>query len=177
MILANISILAKLAGLFYRMLLTAGNVVGTGKDRKGGKTAKDRLTVGLFCNATGTDRFKPVFIGKAMRPRCFGKHWSPDVLPALYYHNEAAWMRGDIWLHMLKEFNKHCYKASTDGTGPVILLADNCKAHTIPPTAEEWRSGDLRGFKLSNVLVIFFAPNCTSEVQPLDAGNTNIFLV
>eukprot|EP00873_Tetraselmis_striata_P032869 jgi/Tetstr1/453133/TSEL_040155.t1 len=32
-------------GLWYRMLLTAGNVVGAGKDRRGAKTAKDRVTM------------------------------------------------------------------------------------------------------------------------------------
>jgi hypothetical protein len=28
----------------------------------------------------------------------------------------------------------------------------------------------MKGFELSNLLVIFFEPNCTSQVQPLDAG-------
>jgi hypothetical protein len=36
--------------------------------------------------------------------------------------------------------------------------------------SKHWSSGHMKGFELSNVLVIFFEPNCTSHVQPLDAG-------
>lgn len=60
------------------------NVVDSGqcygqrsRGRKGGKAQKERTTVGLFCNATGTDFWKTVFIGKSKRSRCFGKHWDP----------------------------------------------------------------------------------------------------
>jgi hypothetical protein len=59
---------------------------------------------------------------------------------------------------------------SNGGTEPVILLVDNCPAHLAPPESIPWKSGNLFGYKLSNVLVIFFQPNCTSKVQPLDAG-------
>jgi hypothetical protein len=59
---------------------------------------------------------------------------------------------------------------SNGGTEPAILLVDNCPAHIPPPEAKPWKSGHLSGYKLSNVLVIFFEPNCTSKVQPLDAG-------
>ena len=58
-------------GLFYRMLASYGNVVGNTKSRRGAKAAKDRLTVGITWNATGTDFWKPIFIVKSKRPRCF----------------------------------------------------------------------------------------------------------
>lgn len=64
----------------------------------------------------------------------------------------------------------YCYTRSNGGTQPVILLADNCPAHLPPPEASLWKSGNLKGYRLSNLLVIFFEPNCTSKVQPLDAG-------
>ena len=95
-----------IVGLFYRMLATAGNVVGDTRSRKGAKKAKDRLTSCIFWNATGTDFWKPVFIGKAKQPRCFGKHWTPKNIGALYYHNACSWMRSDIWEDMLKQFNR-----------------------------------------------------------------------
>lgn len=158
------------AGLFFQMLLTAGNVIGHGKGRKGGKIAKDRMTVGLFCNATGTDFWKPVFIGKAAKPRCFGQHWNPSKIGGLYFHNDKSWMRGSIWVEVLRAFNRYCYTMSNAGADPVILLADNCAAHCCPTEAKAWKDGDLQGFRMSNILVIFFAPNCTSKVQPLDAG-------
>lgn len=157
-------------GLWYRMLLTAGNVVGAGKDRRGAKTAKDRVTVGLTVNATGTDFWKPVFIGKAKRPRCFGKHWKPEQIGALYYNNETAWMRSNIWVDIMDQFNRYCYSKSNAGTDPVILLTDNCYAHCQPHNSTPWSHESLAGYRMSNVLVIYFAPNCTSKVQPLDAG-------
>ncbi len=52
------------SGLMYRMLATSGNVVGSTKNRRGNKIAKDRITVGIFCNATGTDFWKPAIIGR-----------------------------------------------------------------------------------------------------------------
>jgi len=92
--------------LFYRMLATTSNVVGAMKKRKGAKLAKDRITVGLTWNASGTDFWKPIIIGKAKNPRCFGRHWSPEKLGALYYNNVAAWMRSDIWWDFNRRFNR-----------------------------------------------------------------------
>ena len=63
------------AGLLYRMMATASNVVGATKNRRGAKLAKDKLTIGLTWNATGEDFWKHVFIGKAKTPGCFGKRW------------------------------------------------------------------------------------------------------
>eukprot|EP00873_Tetraselmis_striata_P034250 jgi/Tetstr1/454514/TSEL_041413.t1 len=34
----------------------------------------------MFFNATGTDLWKHVFIGKATKPRCFGQHWHPTKI-------------------------------------------------------------------------------------------------
>ena len=59
---------------------------------------------------------------------------------------------------------------SNGDTEPVILLVDNCPEHLAPPESIPWNSGTLFGYKLSNVVVIFFQPDCTSKVQPLDAG-------
>ena len=147
------------------MLATSGNVVGATKNRRGTKVTKDRITVGLFVNATGSDFWKPCVIGTAKKPRCFGQHWHPKKVGALYYNNDTAWMRENIWIDMLKEFNMYCY-----AIGPVVLLADNCPCHKPPPGSTPWQNGHLRGFQMSNVLVIFFEPNCTAQVQPLDAG-------
>jgi hypothetical protein len=75
------------------MLATTSNAVGSTKNKRGAKIAKDRLTVGITWNATGEDFWKPVFIGRAKRPRCFGRHWSRADIGGLYYYNTKAWMR------------------------------------------------------------------------------------
>jgi hypothetical protein len=147
------------------MLATSGNIIGAAKERRGAKLAKDRITIGIFFNATGSDFWKPAIIGTAKKPRCFGNHWTPEKAGALYYHNDSAWMRGEIWLDMINKFNAYCYDKR-----PVVLLVDNCPAHKPPIGATMWQNGHMQGYKLSNVLIIYFEPNCTSHVQPLDAG-------
>jgi len=72
---------------------------------------------------------------------------------------------------VLKKFNAYCcYELSDSGKNPGVLLADNAPSHSIPRGAKSWISRDPRGFRMSNVLVTFFLPNCTLMVQPLGAG-------
>ena len=40
----------------------------------GGKKSKDRVTIALTVNASGSEKFEPWIIGKAKNPRCFKKH-------------------------------------------------------------------------------------------------------
>ena len=61
------------------------------------------------------------------------------------------------------------HSMSYRGTEPVILLVDNCPAHLAPPESILWKSSNLLGYTLSNVLIIFFQPNCISKMQSLDA--------
>ena len=93
-------------GLYYRMLASRGNILGLAKDRKGAKKAKDRITVGLFWNATGDDFWEPVFIGTSKQPRCFGNRWTPRKLKARYYSSKKAWINTAIWWDVIRNFNK-----------------------------------------------------------------------
>ena len=43
---------------------------------EGNKISKDRITVGLCVNSTGTERLKPLIIHTAKKPRCF-RGWKP----------------------------------------------------------------------------------------------------
>ncbi len=74
-------------------------------------------------------------------------------------------MKGDIWLDMLKKINAYCYDKR-----PVILLVDNRPSREPPLGATLWKHGHMEGYKMSNVLVVYFEPNCTTHVQLLDAG-------
>ena len=57
-------------GLFYNQVVkrtyAKEHISGT-------KIKKERITVVLMCNADGSLKFDPVFIGKAEKPRCFKK--------------------------------------------------------------------------------------------------------
>lgn len=59
---------------------------GAKRAAKGGKVTQERITVGLLLwNAIGPDFLKPIFFGKANRPRCFGKHLKVENIGTPYY--------------------------------------------------------------------------------------------
>ena len=72
--------------LFFKLqpnkTLSNGSVSGT-------KLSKERLTVALCVNATGTYKCKPLVIGKAKKPQCFGTLWKPDDY-VRWYNNIKA---------------------------------------------------------------------------------------
>ena len=56
-------------GYFYRALSNS-TLNKVSQKCKGGKLAKDRITVALTCSAAG-EKLKPLVIGKSKNPRCF----------------------------------------------------------------------------------------------------------
>lgn len=80
--------------LFYK-LLPNKTMSRKGESCKGGKLAKDRITVLLTSNAAGSEKIKPLVIGKSQNPRCF-KNVKKQNLPVNYYANKTAWMRRDV---------------------------------------------------------------------------------
>jgi hypothetical protein len=57
----------------------------------GKKKDRFRITIGLACNADGSEKLDPIFIGRFQNPRCFGKR-SPQARGFYYRSNKAAWM-------------------------------------------------------------------------------------
>ena len=82
-------------GLFYK-LLPDRTYTFKGENCHGGKRSKERITLLLGSNMTGTDKLKPLVIGKAAKPRCF-KGINIDSLPVLYRANAKAWMTSQIF--------------------------------------------------------------------------------
>ena len=61
------------------------------RQMSGKKEKKTRITVALACNADGSEKLEPVFIGKFKQPRCFRKR--PATQLGLYYrNNRTSWM-------------------------------------------------------------------------------------
>ena len=58
---------------------------------QGIKMQKDRITLSVCVNATGSYKLKLVVIHTAKRPRDFGKIWQPDEFVD-YFANQKAWM-------------------------------------------------------------------------------------
>jgi hypothetical protein len=119
----------------------------------GTKIDKNRLTIGVCTNATGTDKCRLVMIGKYERPRCFGKTFNSNSI-VRYFWNKKAWMTIDLFSKWLLEFDKKFIRK-------VLLLVDNAAGHSI---SDETKS------KLKWVQLHFLPPNTTSFLQPCDAG-------
>lgn len=141
-------------GLFYQ-LMPDKTMAFKGESCKGGKKSKQRLTVLLCSNSTGTDKLKPLVIGKYARPRCFKNVKS---LPVDYLANKKAWMTEEIFNNWLINLDKDMKKKKKK----IALIVDNCTPHNNPPS-------------LKHIKVFYFPPNCTSLLQPLDLGIIKCF--
>ena len=141
-------------GLFFRMLPDRSL---TAKDNVHGvKKPKDRISVMLCCNADGSDKLRPLVIGKNLKPRCF-KHFNPQLY-CDYYANNKAWMVYGILQDFLKKFNRRMVSENRH----ILLLMDNAPSHVIPEN-------------LTHIRCEFLPPTTTSHLQPLDAGIISAF--
>ena len=134
--------------LFYK--LEPDKTLAT-KNVKGSKRCKDRITLVLCCNSTGSHKLKPIIIGKSTKPRVFG-NFRVDMY-CDYFGNANAWMTKDLFAKFLINFDREMIRENRN----VALLMDNCSSHKI----------DLELFR---VKIIYFPPNTTSLLQPLDNG-------
>ena len=121
---------------------------------KGGKKAKERMTIAFVVNAAGGKESPPIVIWKSQKPRCFAGIITSQ-LPVHYYAQSKAWMSGEILHEILGKINRQLVAASRS----VALLLDTAGCH-LPDIVE----------KYSNIKVIWLPPNTTSKLQPLDLG-------
>lgn len=66
------------------------------KQMSGKKKEKFRITIAFACNADGSERLPPIYIGKAKKPRCF-KRQTPAQYGFYYRHNKTAWMTAELF--------------------------------------------------------------------------------
>ena len=79
-------------GLFWKMrpnyTISNGPVAET-------KQSKDLITVLFTCNATGSEKMRPLLIHKYENPRAL-KNINKNTLPINYYWNSKSWMQVSI---------------------------------------------------------------------------------
>ncbi|KIJ47111.1 hypothetical protein M422DRAFT_128781, partial [Sphaerobolus stellatus SS14] len=122
------------------------------KQMSGKKAEKFRITLGIACNADGSEKLPLLFIGRSMKPRCFrGK--TPQSLGFDYYSNKKAWMTMEIFEKWIKALD---LKMGRIGRY-IALTIDNFSGHYI-------------SYQPRNIMLIFFEPNMTSFIQPCDAS-------
>ncbi|KAG0437264.1 Tigger transposable element-derived protein 6 [Dictyocoela muelleri] len=119
--------------------------------RKGVKQYKDRVTVLLACNRSGSEKLKPLILGKSKNPRCFKNFQKASFCD--YYNNDNAWMTSKIFNQWLIDWDSQLRRNNRK----ILLLLDNCPAHKI-------------SCQLTNIELLFLPKNSTSRLQPLDAG-------
>lgn len=152
------------SGLFYRMIPDKTYVAACEKTAPGRKIRKERFTFMLCANADGTNKVKPLVIGKAAKPRCFVNFDNP-----LDYDNSAtAWMTSKIfynWFHgtFVKEVRR--FSAENNLPPKAIILLDNCSAHA---PIDSLCSED------GNIIAMLLPPNVTAVIQPMDQNPIKI---
>ncbi|XP_045764824.1 tigger transposable element-derived protein 4-like [Maniola jurtina] len=131
-------------GLFFNM--TSNETLKfEGEEFVGGKLFKERITVLVAANMSGTEKRKLMVIGKS-NPRCFK---NTKQLPVTYKVNKSAWMTAQFFEEEVRKWD-----AELKGR-KILLLVDNCPAHLLV--------SNLRDIELA-----FFPANTTSALQPMN---------
>lgn len=132
-------------GLFFK-LTPDKTLKFKGEKCVGGKLSKERITVLVAANMSGTEKRKLLVIGKSKNPRCFK---NIKQLPVTYKANKSAWMTSQIFEEEVRKWDAELKSRK------ILLLVDNCPAHPIISN-------------LRNIELAFFPANTTSILQPMD---------
>ncbi|XP_039747898.1 tigger transposable element-derived protein 4 [Pararge aegeria] len=132
-------------GLFFK-LTPDKTLKFKGEKCVGGKLSKERITVLMAANMSGTEKRKLLVIGKSKNPRCFK---NIKQLPVTYKANNSAWMTSQIFEEEVRKWDAELKSRK------ILLLVDNCPAHPIISN-------------LRNIELAFFPANTTSILQPMD---------
>jgi hypothetical protein len=132
-------------GLFWRML-PSKTLAFKGEKCSSGKKSKERITVLIGSNMSGSEKVPLLVIGKSQYPRAFKN----AKITIDYRANTKAWMTAAIFEDFLKKWDRRL------GSRKILLFVDNCTAHPH--------------LQLKNIKLKFFLPNTTSKAQPMDQG-------
>jgi hypothetical protein len=135
------------AAFFYRALRRRSLCVNYAPALK---QTKERVTIVVAANASGSHKLPIMVIGKAAKPRWLGE--KPAEVD--YCGTAKGWMTVVAFRSWLKSFDKQMAAADRH----VVLLVDNATSHKPP---EE---------PLEHVRVVMLPPNTTAVLQPMDQG-------
>lgn len=151
-------------GLFWQCLPSPTH---EGSLVPGGRQSRDRLTVLMCANATGSHKIKPLVIGK-----CSGSRASRGIqhLPVAYQAHGNTWADREVfsdWFHHIfaPSVREHFRALGLPEDSKAILLLDSSRAH---PQESELVS--------ENIFTIFLPASVTSLIQPMDQGIRRDFM-
>jgi DDE superfamily endonuclease len=93
----------------------------TNEQCHGGKYSKERITVLVGANMTGTEKLELLVIGKSVNPRAF-KNVKRHSLPVTYEANKKAWMTTEVYHRWLKQLDRRF----TAENRRILMFLDNC---------------------------------------------------
>lgn len=126
------------------------------KPVKGTKKSKNRVTLILCSNYTGTDKLIPVVIGHYAKPKALRKFNHGDYVA--YLSNKKAWCTSVIFQTYMEGVNDRMKKEKRN----IVMFVDNASPHKVLTT-------------YSNVKLVYLPINTTSHLQPMDAGIIHAF--
>jgi len=138
-------------GLYWKTLLTTTYILRGKKSAPGFKASKDRLTLLLGGNATGTLKLKTLMVDHSQTPRVM-KDIVKSCLTVIWTSNRKAWVMEQIFSEWYsKHFCHSVLQFCNQNNLPqkALLLLDNASGH--PPNLEDVKSG-------LEVKTVFFAP-------------------
>jgi hypothetical protein len=147
-------------GLNFKMLPNKTLAAKNNKNIVGYKLAKERLTLALCSNGSGTHKLPLFVIGKSCKPRAFKNISNLSALPVHYRAQKSAWMDRELfseWFNNVFVPEVANYLKDKNLPQKAILLLDNAPSHP----------SDL---KKNEVRTIFLPPNVTLLIQPMDQG-------
>ena len=135
-------------GLFWQ-LLPNKTMSFRGERCTGGKKSKQRITLVVGENMSGTKKFPLLAMGNSKRPRAFKKQGDSHQVQGKL----KVWMRAKLFEQVLRAWNGRLGQQGCR----VLLCLDNFCGH--PPELQ-----------LDNVQLFFFPLNTTGNSQPMDQG-------
>ncbi|KAG0439906.1 Tigger transposable element-derived protein 6 [Dictyocoela muelleri] len=142
-------------GLFIKSGYNKSFVLDKKLDCKNIKTDKTRMTVMLSMNIYGK-KLKLLLIGKSKNLRGI-KNIDLNTLNIVYKSNKTSWLTAEIFNDYLISLNDKLKNENRK----ILILVDNFSGHKVG--------------KRTNIELMFFPPNCTSIIQPLDLGIIHSF--
>ncbi|KAH9100939.1 hypothetical protein Ae201684P_007130 [Aphanomyces euteiches] len=120
-------------------------------DARGKKPSKDRVSLLVCTNATGTHKIPLLMVGKVKQPACF-KGYAPRIP---YTHQRRAWCDQRVFQHWFYKVFIPSVRALTSQR--VQLILDNAPGHC-------------QSIDHPSVEIAFMPPNITARYQPMDQG-------
>ncbi|XP_043251114.1 jerky protein homolog-like [Colletes gigas] len=129
---------------------------------EGEQLKKDRVTIGLCANATGTHKLRPLLIHKF--DDLSALHNAENPLAVLFKTQKSIYINQSIFKDWYENHFKPVVRKRQSESGTsrtVVLLLDSCWWYKIDPSEQL----DDDYFK-----ILFLPPNTTSILQPINQG-------